>query len=392
MRSIAPFALTVTLVGGPPAGSRLQAQEERTSTATDCPPGYTGSTWEYTGIPQEAEPIDGGQYDGGIPLATKLCVKTTSTQVAPPTDPYPSGVESDGRANTETLDTPNDPLCGSGGCDVTPYPPTGSAHAAAPLHRSRAIPGRRRSPAVCRGRAGTSRTAPTKAGRRPPNRPETPSRTPSTAGTPARRPTWASTRRQTHRTGASPYNERPGPVFGNNVDVFRMAPPGFDTTLHDTQNTVGGDYWRFARGVNADGNWWIGSGDVRRLALFAPGKRIEEIANGALISPSCTLNADYISFRIGGTRSSSQRVELQVQDLGGFPQPGDYQGISGPAFSVYGQDVDRPYHYVGTRFFEQSSAGLGDRPRELAARLDPPGPGRVHGRAGRVGRARVPAA
>ena len=73
--------------------------------------------------PQEAEPIDGGQYDGGIPLATKLCVKTTSTQVAPPTDPYPSGVESDGRANTETLDTPNDPLCGSGGCDVTPYPP-----------------------------------------------------------------------------------------------------------------------------------------------------------------------------------------------------------------------------------------------------------------------------
>jgi Molybdopterin oxidoreductase len=134
--------------------------------------------------------------------------------------------------------------------------------------------------------------------------------------------------------------------------VFRMAPPGFNATLHNTHNTVGGDYWRFARGMNASGNWWIGSGDVRRLAIFAPGKRIEELANGVLISPSCTLHSDYVSFRIGGTRGTSQRVELQVQDLGGFPQPRDYQGLSGPAFSLYGQDVDRPYHHTGTRFFD----------------------------------------
>jgi hypothetical protein len=41
---------------------------------------------------------------------------------SPIVDPYPTGIESDGRKNTETLDPPNDPLCGSGGCDITKYP------------------------------------------------------------------------------------------------------------------------------------------------------------------------------------------------------------------------------------------------------------------------------
>jgi hypothetical protein len=94
-------------------------------------------------------------------------------------------------------------------------------------------------------------------------------------------------------------------VFGNNVDVFRMAPPGF-VPAHNTATSIGGDYWRFARGVNYSGNWWIGSGDIRRLAIFAPGKRIDELANGALLSPSCTLSSDYVSFRIGGTRATSR--------------------------------------------------------------------------------------
>lgn len=101
------------------------------------------------------------------------------------------------------------------------------------------------------------------------------------------------------------FDEPPGPVFGNNVDVFRTAPPGF-VPAHNTATSIGGDYWRFARGVNYSGNWWIGSGDIRRLAIFAPGKRIDELANGALLSPSCTLSSDYVSFRIGGTRATSR--------------------------------------------------------------------------------------
>jgi hypothetical protein len=340
------------------APSAMHAGPTPTPLPADCPPGYVGVAWDYDAIPPDAQPIEGGPYDGGTALPTRWCIKQTSTQTIPVVDPYPTGIESDGRKNTETLDPPNEPLCGSGGCDITKYPaPDPKTPPAKPpfpftawgTPQGGCVPG-----------VGWDFEDGTFQGWKPQPLPPNDTFPNAFDQHDKRKKTHVGLNAPPEKDASSGsrdiFDEPPGPVFGNNVDVFRMAPPGF-VPAHNTAAAIGGDYWRFARGVNYSGNWWIGSGDIRRLAIFAPGKRIDELANGALLSPSCVLSSDYVSFRIGGTRATSQRVELLVEDTGSFPQPSDYQGIGGPAFASQGQAVDLPNHYPGTHFFDQAPSG-----------------------------------
>ncbi|HEY2746900.1 MAG TPA: hypothetical protein VGL86_19895, partial [Polyangia bacterium] len=107
-------------------------------------------------------------------------------------------------------------------------------------------------------------------------------------------------------------NQQRGPVFGNNVDINRMLPPGFiaDQLANSASANVGGDYWRFSRDVNQQGNWWVGSSDTRADWQQLPGQRIAEGATGTLTSAAVTLMSNYVTFLIGGTVDGSERVEM----------------------------------------------------------------------------------
>ncbi len=108
-----------------------------------------------------------------------------------------------------------------------------------------------------------------------------------------------------------------GPVFGNNVSIHRLLPPGYvDSGPGSPLAAVGGDYWEFSRDIRQHGNWWVGSSDQRFSPAQRPGGRMGEHLSGQLVSPAFLLDADYLSFRIGGSAHASQRVELQVQSTG----------------------------------------------------------------------------
>jgi hypothetical protein len=79
--------------------------------------------------------------------------------------------------------------------------------------------------------------------------------------------------------------------------------------------------------VNSHGSFWLSSRYRRYSWRQQPGDTWDENATGTLTSPSCTLEANFLTFRMSGGRSSSQRVELQVRD--GNTQ--DYFGIRFPA-------------------------------------------------------------
>lgn len=106
-----------------------------------------------------------------------------------------------------------------------------------------------------------------------------------------------------------------GPVYGNNVHIDRIMPPGYtkDATYGPAAN-VGGDYWAFSRDVNQQGKWWVGSSDVRTDPLDPPGGRLSEAGTGTLASPRLELDTDYIRFFIGGRSMPSQRVQLEVYE------------------------------------------------------------------------------
>ena len=109
-------------------------------------------------------------------------------------------------------------------------------------------------------------------------------------------------------------NQQRGPVYGNNVDVNRMMPPGFiaDVAVNSANKNVGGDYWRFSRDVNQQGSWWVGSSDTRADWAELPGQRISEDSVGTLTSATVTLMSTYITFLVGGSVDGSERVELWV--------------------------------------------------------------------------------
>lgn len=124
-------------------------------------------------------------------------------------------------------------------------------------------------------------------------------------------------------TGVAPKT----PVFGNNVSVKRLRPPGFfpvGTTVDPTtgqpsyivEDQVGGDYWEFSRDVNQKGNWWYGTGDKRESHHDAPGETRSERDIGELTSATFEIQARYLSFWMGGSSDVAQRVELQIMQNG----------------------------------------------------------------------------
>jgi hypothetical protein len=103
------------------------------------------------------------------------------------------------------------------------------------------------------------------------------------------------------------------PVYGNAVPIQRIKPPGW---LPQIESEIGGDYWRFSQDVNQHGDFWIGSMDRRYSWKHQPGEMRDtwgEEARGTLTSPSCTLQARYLTFRLGGSDHGSQRVEVHVR-------------------------------------------------------------------------------
>lgn len=103
-------------------------------------------------------------------------------------------------------------------------------------------------------------------------------------------------------------------VYGNNVSIDRIKPPGYiGTGASSPSSSVGGDYWEFSRDIGYQGNYWAGSMDVRRDWRTRPGTTLDAKLGGELLSPPFIIGTPSITFLIGGTRHSGQRVELIVQ-------------------------------------------------------------------------------
>lgn len=102
------------------------------------------------------------------------------------------------------------------------------------------------------------------------------------------------------------------PVYGNNVSVGRLQPPGFNPSIEEN---IGGDYWEFSRDVNQQGNWWVGTADLRNTHRIRPGGRLPESYVGNLWSPPFVIDAPFLQFVLGGTSDVAQRVELQILSI-----------------------------------------------------------------------------
>ena len=130
---------------------------------------------------------------------------------------------------------------------------------------------------------------------------------------------------------SSPFNDfrnadldfKAAPVYGNAAPIDKIRPPGWVDGIEDA---IGGDYWTYSASVNQHGDFWLSSLYRRYSWRQHPGDRRQERDVGTLTSPSCALHARYLTFRMSGSRSSSQRVELQVRGA----RPDDYFGISLP--------------------------------------------------------------
>jgi hypothetical protein len=127
---------------------------------------------------------------------------------------------------------------------------------------------------------------------------------------------------------SSPFNDfrnadldfKAAPVYGNAVSIDRIRPGGW---LWGMDDVIGGDYWTYSVPVNQHGDFWLSSLYRRYSWRQHPGDSRAERDVGTLTSPDCELHARYLTFRMSSSRSSAQRVELQVR--GGAAR--DYFGI-----------------------------------------------------------------
>jgi microsomal dipeptidase-like Zn-dependent dipeptidase len=147
------------------------------------------------------------------------------------------------------------------------------------------------------------------------------------------------------------------PVYGNGAPIDHIRPPGWRPEI---ESQIGGDYWKFSQSVNAHGDFWISSLYRRYSWRQHPGDTWGENAVGTLTSPACKLEADFLTFRMSGGQSTSQRVELQVR--GGDTK--DYFGIRFPASlgdktagAAFGHGTQFPSVPTVPQTFPPSTAG-----------------------------------
>ena len=137
-------------------------------------------------------------------------------------------------------------------------------------------------------------------------------------------------------------NSRMGPVYGNNVHIERLHPPGYVLANNGNDGgmnaTVGGDYWMYSRDVNQQGDYWVGSRDRRKDWTVWPGETITESSTASLYSPTFVIGTSYLDFYLGGGSHVSQRVELQIQPQGGWSQAALLAQYDGIGVSEYPQD------------------------------------------------------
>ncbi|MDP3238325.1 MAG: hypothetical protein Q8N26_36365 [Myxococcales bacterium] len=138
-------------------------------------------------------------------------------------------------------------------------------------------------------------------------------------------------------------------VYGNNVSIDRILPPGYQRDGGPGTH-VGGDYWEFSRDINYRGRYWAGTSDMRQNWRTRPGARLADTSGFVLESPPFVIATPYLSFLIGGARRTTQRVELVIV---GNPNNtaqlmAQYRGLnveesaSGGAFTL----EPRPMHVV----------------------------------------------
>jgi len=90
------------------------------------------------------------------------------------------------------------------------------------------------------------------------------------------------------------------PTFGPNVAASRV---GYSAAL-------GGDYWQGPVVINHQGSYWIGTYEARPRREFPWGSLGYDAPTGTLTSPEFELDADRITFLIGGGASGATRIEL----------------------------------------------------------------------------------
>ncbi len=116
---------------------------------------------------------------------------------------------------------------------------------------------------------------------------------------------------------------RAAPVYGNAIPIANIRPPGWRP---DIEPSLGGDYWKYSQDINYSGSFWLSSLYRRYSWGQNPGATGGENETGRLTSPPCILQARYLTFRMSGGMSSSQRVEVQAANS----DPKLYYGVYFP--------------------------------------------------------------
>jgi len=106
------------------------------------------------------------------------------------------------------------------------------------------------------------------------------------------------------------------PAFGENISARRFSPTA-------ALGRLGGDYWDGARAVGIEGQWWVGSAEVRHTA-DAPWGRWEEqlepgqrVRTGTATAIPFTLASQYIHLLVGGVADANKTaVELWTEASG----------------------------------------------------------------------------
>lgn len=112
---------------------------------------------------------------------------------------------------------------------------------------------------------------------------------------------------------------RAQPTVGPTVPATRARPPGFDPA---ETGRLGGDYWNSLVSLGHHLQRWIGTAEVRPTPESMPAGSPIDTATGVLVSREVRIESRYITFLLGGSRSSSLAVELYVDSASALRRKG----------------------------------------------------------------------